>query len=491
MDIENLKSLLTLGENQNIEFKSAFKPDIAGKQICAYLNSGGGYVVCGVSDAGEITGMPTIKDLKTLEITVTQNISPQAFFSFELHTIEGRTVLVIEVPSGKDVPYSYANDIYVRSGDKTQKADIETIRDMVLRRQSEPERWERRFSDARVSEDLDSAHLSQTAGLIQKFGRLKFRDVNKPDLVLEDLLLAKYGKLTNGGDVLFCRNSANRYPQVRVKAVRFTSDKSDDTYKDSKYLEGPLLVVLEELYAFITRNTPTVTHFPSGQLERQEHPLYPEEAIREGLVNAFVHRDYADFSGGLSVFIYPKRLEIWNSGELPEGVTVHGLSTGHISVLRNPDIAHVLYLRGMMEKLGRGSVLIQKACSDRGLPKPEWKSDKGVTLTFFAPEVTPQVGTKQGLSRDQVGTKLGLSRDQVELLIFCKEERTIKEMMDVAKRSNRTKFRDSVIKPLLETGWLEMTDPENPTNPQQKYRLTEKGIATIGTSAPLSTGGGE
>ena len=89
MKIENLKSLLTLGENQNIEFKSVFKPDIAGKQICAYLNSGGGYVVCGVSDAGEITGIPTIKDLKKLEIEISQKISPQAFFSFELHTIEG------------------------------------------------------------------------------------------------------------------------------------------------------------------------------------------------------------------------------------------------------------------------------------------------------------------------------------------------------------------------------------------------------------------
>ncbi|MBN2433740.1 MAG: putative DNA binding domain-containing protein [Spirochaetes bacterium] len=482
MNIQRLKNLLTLGENQNIEYKSAFKSDIAGKQICAFLNSGGGYVVCGVTDKGEITGITPIDDPRSLEINVSKNISPQAFFSFELHTIDGKTVLVIEVPSGKDVPYSYSNDIYVRLGDKTQKADVDTIRDMVLRRQSEPERWERRFSDAQASEDLNYEHMSQIADLIQKFGRLKFRNVNKPDLVLEDLLLAKYGKLTNGGDVLFCKNSANRYPQVRVKAACFTSDKSDDTYKDSKYFEGPLLVVLEELYAFIIRNIPTVTHFPAGQLERQERPLYPKEAIREGLVNAFVHRDYTDFSGGLAVFIYPKRLEIWNSGELPEGVTVQGLKTGHISVLRNPDIAHVLYLRGMMEKLGRGSVLIQKACTDSGLPKPEWKSDKGVTLTFFAPEASPEAGTEQndeGLSRDQAGTKQGPGRDQVKMLFFCKTERTIKEMMDEAKRTNRTKFRDSLVKPLLESGWLEMTDPDNPTNPKQKYRLTAKGIEVI------------
>nr|HPH04003.1 ATP-binding protein [Spirochaetota bacterium] len=103
MKIEKLKALLNLAENQNIECTSAFKSDIAGTQICAYLNSGGGYFVCGVRDTGDITGIPPIQDLKTLEIEVAKKISPRAFFSFELHTIEGKTVLGIEVPSGKDV----------------------------------------------------------------------------------------------------------------------------------------------------------------------------------------------------------------------------------------------------------------------------------------------------------------------------------------------------------------------------------------------------
>lgn len=59
-------------------------------------------------------------------------------------------------------------------------------------------------------------------------------------------------------------------------------------------------------------------------------------------MNAFAHRDYADYKGGIAVHIYPRRLEIWNSGSLPAGVTLEKLARGHISVLRNPDIAHVL-----------------------------------------------------------------------------------------------------------------------------------------------------
>jgi ATP-dependent DNA helicase RecG len=127
-------------------------------------------------------------------------------------------------------------------------------------------------------------------------------------------------------------------------------------------------------------------------LIREEQSLYPPAAVREGLVNAFAHRDYADFRGGIAVHLYPDRLEIWSSGAFPEGVTPQTLVQGHISILRNPDIAHVLYLRGLMEKLGRGGVLILNACETHGLPPPRWQADSlGVTLTLLAPEVTPEV----------------------------------------------------------------------------------------------------
>ena len=160
-----------------------------------------------------------------------------------------------------------------------------------------------------------------------------------------------------------------------------------------KSFEGPLVPVLEQAYDFIIRNTPTTATFPKNELQRLDEFLYPPEAIREGFVNAFAHRDYTDSSGGIAVHIYPKRLVIWNSGSLPEGITPETLISGHLSVLRNPDIAHVLYLRGFMEKVGRGSVLILRKCKERGLAEPVWTSDEktGVTLTFFAPEVTTEV----------------------------------------------------------------------------------------------------
>lgn len=141
---------------------------------------------------------------------------------------------------------------------------------------------------------------------------IKFRDKNNLLMVLEDLSVSKYGRLTNAGDVLFSSNPAKRYPQARVKAVCFVSDKTDSTYRDMKSYEGPLVPTLEDVYSFIMRNIPTKAKFSNNSLERSDESLYPPAAIREGLVNAFAHRDYSDFSGGIIVFVYPNRLEIWN-----------------------------------------------------------------------------------------------------------------------------------------------------------------------------------
>ena len=76
---------------------------------------------------------------------------------------------------------------------------------------------------------------------------------------------------------------------------------------------------------------------------------------------------------------------------------------------------------------------------------------------------------------NKLGTKSGPSRDQVVILRNCLLEKTIPDLMKALGRRNRTKFRNQVLKPLLEVGWLEMTIPDKPTSSKQKYRLTTKG----------------
>jgi Fic family protein len=89
--------------------------------------------------------------------------------------------------------------------------------------------------------------------------------------------------------------------------------------------------------------------------------------------------------------------------------------------------------------------------------------------------------TEQAAANDPKGTKSGPSRDQVEILRNCREEKSISELLTSAGRTNRTKFRDQFLHPLIEQGLLEMTIPDKPRSSKQRYRTTEKGKAVLGS----------
>ncbi|MDO9547377.1 MAG: putative DNA binding domain-containing protein [Candidatus Marinimicrobia bacterium] len=486
MKISQLKEALALGESQTIEFKSDYKNiSTIGKVICGFLNTSGGYIVCGANDQGDITGIDRSRStLQKLEYNVLKDLSPKALVSFQIQDVEGKSVLVIEVPKGKDIPYAFRSIIYLREGQNTPKADIETIRDMVMLKQIEPERWERRFSSADVERDVDPDELHSAVDKIRKAHADYFRDISNPYMVLEDLAAARYGRLTNAGDILFCENPSVRYPQVRVLAVCFATDKTSSTYRDTKSIEGPLVSALEQTFLFILRNTPTISKFHKNVLAREDESLYPGNAIREALVNAFVHRNYSDSSGGIAVHIYPNRLEIWNSGALPKEVSLDKLNQGHISILRNPDIANVLYLRGLMEKVGRGILFILNLCQKNGLPAPKWMSNEktGVTLTFFAPEVTPEVAmqvTMQVTMQDTTQDNMQVTPEVNRMLNIIKGEMSRQELQDNLKLKNRDYFRKAYLLPALDQGLIEMTIPDKPNSRNQRYRLTNKGRTFI------------
>ena len=73
-----------------------------------------------------------------------------------------------------------------------------------------------------------------------------------------------------------------------------------------------------------------------------------------------------------------------------------------------------------------------------------------------------------------LGTKKGLSVDHLKILKNCKNESSAIELMEIIKRTNKSKFKNTIINPLVENGFLELTNPDKPKSPAQKYRLTNK-----------------
>lgn len=476
MTHDEIKELLSLGETQNIEFKASWRNvDAMGKTICSFLNTSGGYLIIGIEDNGTILGIENTQNIQKFEEEIIKKLAPKALVSFEEQILDDKKVWIVEVPQGADLPYSYDNNVFVRYGETTRQADIETIKDMILRRQIEPERWERRFSDADITKDLDENEIKATIRSDKHDKILTYSRGDTPVEMLEYLGFIKYGRLTCGGDMLFCINPAKRFPQARVKAVCYKTDKIDNDYIDMKSFEGPIVQNLEAVFAFVKRNIPNQMKFNSNSLTREEKPIYPPEAIREGLVNAFAHRDYADFRGSILVQIFADRLEIHNSGRFLDGITSDTIAKGQISLLRNPDIAHTLYTRKYMEKLGRGGMLIRKACQEYGLVEPKWSEDtNGVTLTFFANmEVTTEVSEEVTV---EVATEVSEKAQKLLVLLELNKEYTKKELQEKLELKNDEYFRKSYMLPLLDMKILEMTIPDKPKSSKQKYRLTKKGM---------------
>ena len=86
-------------------------------------------------------------------------------------------------------------------------------------------------------------------------------------------------------------------------------------------------------------------------------------------------------------------------------------------------------------------------------------------LSFFTDNIEDKL---------QSGTKKGLSRDHLKILKNCKNESSAIELMKILNRTNKSKFKDAIIKPLIENGFFKLTNPNKPKSPSQKYRLTSK-----------------
>ena len=384
---DTIKKQIRKGEDIGTEFKISIKNmDTIAKTVCSFLNTKGGSVFCGVDDKGNIIGISDAKvNAEKLQVFLNGKISPKALFSVNVDEGNDISILTIEVPQGKDRPYVYEGAVYIRQQSITRTADAETLREMVQSKSVEAERWERRPAMSLEEEDIDRDEVFKTTVEASDTGRFNFSNSNDVIAILEDLGVCRTGEFTQAADVLFAKNPALRHPQVRVRATRFAEDKGSDKYIDDQTFQGPLLQVLNKVIDFVARNVAVTAHFEKGQIRRQDKTEYPMHALREGLVNAFAHRDYSSFSGGISVGIYPSRIEIWNSGRLPEGLKPSDLRKNHPSLPTNPDIAHLLYIRGLMERIGRGTQKILNACKEYGLPAPKWlDKPSGVTLILYS-----------------------------------------------------------------------------------------------------------
>jgi len=150
----------------------------------------------------------------------------------------------------------------------------------------------------------------------------------------------------------------------------------------------------------------------TGKPQRDVVWEYPLEAVREAMVNAVCHRDYAS-PVNIQVRLYDDRLEVWNSGGLPAPLTPADLLREHDSIPRNRQVAEAFFYVGLIERWGTGTTRMADALREAGLAEPEF--DVGTPGRFRV------ILRKDPFSEERL-RELGLNERQMRAVAYVREK---------------------------------------------------------------------
>lgn len=336
---------MTMFENQNIEFKQEYVVDIR-KEVIAFVNAEGGIVYVGVRKDGVAVGVddPDAVMLQVANSLKEDAIAPDImpFVAIKTIMMDEKAVIEITVSTGTNRPYYIRekglkpSGVYVRKGSSSQPMTDEGIWEMI--RQTGGKSYEGGRS---LRQDLtfDVFHHEMERRKLDH-GIPQFKTLK---------LIGEDGLYTNLAYIL----SDQCESMIKVALFQGT-DKA--VFRDRKEFTGSILRQLEEVYHYIDLANKTKANFAG--LERIDVRDYPEEAIREALLNTIVHRDYS-YSGSNLINIYDDRIEFVSIGGLVPGFTLESIFLG-MSASRNPNLAQLFFRMHLIESYGTGVGKIQR-----------------------------------------------------------------------------------------------------------------------------------
>ena len=329
-------------ETENIEFKAQFTEEIY-KEVIAFANTDGGVVFVGIDNDGNAVGLTDV-DREYTRITngIRDAIVPDVTM-FVRFSIQDNKVVRIAVSEGTNKPYYLKgkglkpSGVYVRQGTSSVPASSEQIR------------WMIKESDGDVFEEMRSMEqdlsFEAAANAFKKygvpFGKEKYRALG----------------ITQKNDDLFTNLALIISDQcAHTTKVAVFGDDANTTFKDNKEFGGSIFTQLEDTFDYLMLCNRTTASFKG--LERIEKQDYPEEALREALLNAIVHRDYS-YSGSIIINVNDGRIEFISIGGLLPGLSTDDIRIG-ISQPRNKNLAEMFHRLRLIESYGTGIRRIYK-----------------------------------------------------------------------------------------------------------------------------------
>lgn len=419
MKTETFMELIRNGETEKIEFKSQLSKDI-GEEICAFQNTNGGYIFIGVTDDGKIIGCNSKKAKEMISQHVT-NITPPTNVEFHHIEIDNKQVLGVYVAASERL-CAIRGNVYIRAGTSKRPLSLQEI--MMQAAETLLFEMDRTIiPKEKVDQHLVEQFLSQSRIAIYQ-----------PKTYLKQLgVINDKEELTLAGFLCFTKNPQATLPHTAVRLQ----------YLDGswKRIAGPLFHMIQE----IEKECEQLFHQISVQpgFKRIDIHEYPMKAVREGVVNALVHRNYAIKS---EIFIHfnEQSLTIKNPGSFPPGTS----PSKPQPIPRNPLLYELLFQAGYVERQGRGIELIYDECKRHPFVSAEYNVASNFTTLIFHKE-------KASLS----------DKEKTLLSILSDGEKTASELALELNVSKPTVLK--IIEPLRKINFIKKIG----TGPSTRYKL--------------------
>ncbi|MFM2045689.1 MAG: hypothetical protein RLY86_4265 [Pseudomonadota bacterium] len=439
---EILQQLNALDEHPRLEAKKGggMSEDVL-RSVCAFANEpglGGGWILFGVERGDETPDrryrVVGVRDLDQLQ----NDLASQAGSVFNhpirpqvaAETLDGKPVLVAFIPEQP----SASKPIYVKKVGLPKGAYRRiTAADVACTDDDLPVLYGQHTMASLDTTPVDAGLAEVDADAVAAYRRVR-REVNPDAEELRwddaDLLhalgcLARQGgaeRITLAGLVLFGSSKAQRrlIPMQRVDYIRVPgrvwADRPEQPYQTHE-LRGPLLTLIPRIHDLVLGDLPMAATFASGSVQRTDVPLIPGRVLREGVVNAVMHRSWR-IHGPVQIIRYANRLEIANPGyslKLADQLGETGSRT------RNPTIAAVLHDTHFAETKGSGIRIMRELLRGAGLSAPSFDSNRDAdsfTATFLFHHFLDAVDTAWVAN---LGIQ-DLSADDIRALIFAREK---------------------------------------------------------------------
>lgn len=402
INIHDIIEMIKLGEGWKIEFKAALpKPSSFASTLVAFANHQGGTILIGVDDRGKVIGFKATKEDTDSILRAGRDACKPSMPGLSLNEfiLENKPVLAVSVPEGSSEVYASSDGKYLaREGSENVAMEWRKLHRLITERKKIT--FEQLACEGSAYEDLDMEKVRRHI----KARAEKFRV--QLDMPMEDILksrkcvLDQAGRLvpTNAGMLLFGKEPQRFLPMSCVTVVKFKGKDQAQGYEDRKDFQGTLVELIDRTIAWIDDRMYHGGKVPERGAVRREVMQFHLPSLREIVVNAVAHRDYANTGSRIIVRMFDDRLEVQSPGKLPAHVTPKNILREQYA--RNPFTLQTLTEWGFGEAIGQGMDLVFGDLKRERYPKPKLL-DTGASFVFtmMAKDVKKALGIRAAAPR--------------------------------------------------------------------------------------------